>query len=187
MNKTTTQHLKNFLNELIEDNKLTVVNGKIRYQDDEIQSRLFDERGFYAIESELGGRKISKGYELLEQFSKSIDSVKRKVADTTPRLVIVNKDLTEEQYKLFITNNEKYFLIHSMNEKSISANQKENGAFIIFEAIDENGKTIKDHLVAVGGNSAMTKSKGYEDYLNKVDNALVRYIWNKYERLNSKW
>lgn len=188
--------VEKFLQELISNDLVYVENNEIKvkgnlgvgpivHEDASITPTLeYDSNGFGVIETKEGGRKIA-GYEDLKlQYRASRNPNKRKAAQAAPEFVVINKDLSAEQAKLFIHNNTKYFFIHETIQKIFENN--EMGAFIVFE-LKANGSntSVPNHLVAVAGNWSIPGTPGYSKYLELVTNSCKRWLHNEYKKLES--
>jgi len=148
----------------------------------------YDEFGFSAIQTELGGRKVKAYNEKIAEFLASDDKNKVQAARTAPAYIVVNKDLsTEAQKDGFLFNNNYYFMIVDMSEKRYHSELTHKGAFIVHNFKNYDNSDNDTHLVACASNFSWSSAgENYTKYLKAVEQSAVRWInqrWKFFEEL----
>ena len=139
-----------------------------------------DKYGFHPIQED-GTREVRRLNEVLDSWAEG-DKFQKKLSKEFPRKVLINLNLPPELNGLFLTNKQKYHFIHDYQIKSYDKSFPP-AAKTVFEAVDLNGKPIKDTLSATSGNASFSSSKHYEQYLFAVSEACVRHLYDEWQLL----
>ena len=131
-----------------------------------------------------GGVIFKKYLARVHEWRKSNDKFKKEAGENAPEFIVVRKDLTDTQNKLFIYNENYNFMQPSMREKGFGEDG-EMGAYLVFPMMDESKKPVPNHLVACAGNHSKPEDSRYQEYLDKVENSALRWLHNEYIKYKS--